>query len=66
MTSTEPRKAFETTAQDLFRASVSTAGLLLHTAVGNSDGLGLRFPKPTGVGGVGNMEGPGPGNPYRR
>lgn len=49
MTSTEPRKAFETTAQDLFRASVSTAGLLLHTAVGNSDGLGLRFPKPTGL-----------------
>jgi len=49
VTSTEPGKAFETTAQDLFWAPVSMVGLLLHAAVGNSGGLGLGFPNRQGL-----------------
>ena len=45
----EPVKAFETSAQDFFCASFSMLGLLIHAAVGNLGGLGLRFPNRHGL-----------------
>ena len=47
--SAEPVKAFETSAQDFFCASFSMLGLLIHAAVGNLGGLGLRFPNRHGL-----------------
>src|ERR1039458_8157770 len=45
----EPVKAFETSAQDFFCASLSMVGLLIHAAVGSLGGLGLRFPNRHGL-----------------
>jgi hypothetical protein len=45
----EPVKAFETSAQDFFCASLSMVSLLIHAAVGSLGGLGLRFPNRHGL-----------------